>query len=527
MSGSNDRPSTPAIDQSYRDRLRELELELEKTRSEADAARLDARAADLELRIQRLGSRVDEGQDAPLSPRGSRSREPRQAQIFKRSTEPTAQAVPTEQTPREESSNADIQSAVLSTPSKSVVSPALPRLQSWADVRRLLQNTAARNEPAHGKQPSTKQPSTKQPSTEDVGGEDSGRAVSLPAKSLPAKSAALGLDLATGPPREADRPREHVDTEIELSTESTEPAREHRRGGAWMLSALFHGLLVLLLALFTLSTNPPGDQIAIAGSVAETNELAVESLQIETQELETSPVEPTPSETVPELVEVGELPVIDLISDAPPKPPSPMLDSLSTQNASSALQVSMKSDSEVTMEFCGVQGGGNHFVYLVDSSGSMGAAFESAREELLRSINVLKPEQRFYVIFFDAESDYMRLSSPQRDEPRSVYATAENKQSLRRWAMTISMDRGRAPYDALPFALDLSPDVIFLLSDGEFPQKIEDLLKEINRVDNLFGDEDPISIVHTIGYHSREGESRMRRIAQQNGGQYRHVPKPK
>jgi hypothetical protein len=138
----------------------------------------------------------------------------------------------------------------------------------------------------------------------------------------------------------------------------------------------------------------------------------------------------------------------------------------------------------------------------------------------------LKPHQRFYVIFFDTESDYMRLSSLDEDEPRSAYATPENKRTLRRWAMTIRMDRGRAPYDALPFAIELDPDVIFLLSDGEFPQKIEDLLKEINRVENLFGDEGPISIVHTISYHSREGESRMRRIAKQNGGQYRHVPKP-
>ena len=144
----------------------------------------------------------------------------------------------------------------------------------------------------------------------------------------------------------------------------------------------------------------------------------------------------------------------------------------------------------------------------------------------MQSIRLLKPDQRFYVIFFDAEPDYMRLSSADEDEPRSVYATAENKQKLQRWAMTIKMDRGRAPYDALPFALELNPDVIFLLSDGEFPQRIEDLLGEINRIDNLFGDDGPISIVHTIGYHSREGESRMRRIAKQNGGQYRYVPQP-
>ena len=53
--------------------------------------------------------------------------------------------------------------------------------------------------------------------------------------------------------------------------------------------------------------------------------------------------------------------------------------------------------------------------------------------------------------------------------------------------MRIEMDRGRAPYEALRFALQLRPDVIFLLSDGEFPQGIEDLLREENKVENLFG----------------------------------------
>jgi hypothetical protein len=178
------------------------------------------------------------------------------------------------------------------------------------------------------------------------------------------------------------------------------------------------------------------------------------------------------------------------------------------------------------MQFCGVEGGGNHFVYLVDSSGSMGEAFNSARRELLASIELLTPEQKFYVVFFDEVSDYMRLSDPNQDEPRSVYATPENKAKLRRWAMQISMDRGKAPNDPLRFALKLKPDVIFLLSDGEFPQSIEDLLTEENAVSNLFGDSRLISIVHTIGYFSKEGESRMRRIAEENQGQYRHVPKP-
>lgn len=156
----------------------------------------------------------------------------------------------------------------------------------------------------------------------------------------------------------------------------------------------------------------------------------------------------------------------------------------------------------------------------------MGDGFDSARRELLGSIDFLKPNQRFYVIFFDANPDFMRLTSSSVDEPRSVEATAENKLALRRWAMQIQQDRGKNPYEVLEFALTLKPDVIFLLSDGEFTQRVEDLLHEKNRIKNLFGDNGPMCIVHTIAYYSEEGESRMRRIAEKNGGQYRYVPKP-
>jgi hypothetical protein len=146
--------------------------------------------------------------------------------------------------------------------------------------------------------------------------------------------------------------------------------------------------------------------------------------------------------------------------------------------------------------------------------------------ELMQSIDALQPHQRFYVIFFDASPDYMRVSHEDRDDPQSILATPENKQALRRWASTIKMDSGQAPYEPLRFALQLRPDVIFLLSDGEFPSGIERLLREENIVENLFGEKHIKSIVHTIGYHSRQGEIRMREIATQNQGQYRHVPKP-
>lgn len=304
-----------------------------------------------------------------------------------------------------------------------------------------------------------------------------------------------------------------------------DPSSGRSRPAALVASLFAHIAILLLLAAFTLTPNRPKDQVALSASTSENDEPTIETISIETAQPETSEVEPTPSETQYDLSELGEMKITELKPTDIAGPPAPPIDSpLSSQAMSAAM--SMSSSSESSMQFCGVEGGGNHFVYLVDSSGSMGDAFESARTELLDSIRQLKPDQRFYVVFFDAEPDYMRLSDPNEDEPRSVTASPENKRMLQRWAMTIKMDRGKAPYDPLKFAIGLQPDVIFLLSDGEFPQGIEDLLQEINQFDNLFGDNGPISLVHTIGYHSRDGETRMKRIAKQNGGQYRHVPKP-
>lgn len=305
------------------------------------------------------------------------------------------------------------------------------------------------------------------------------------------------------------------------------------RPASWLVSTLAHVAILVLLGFVTLASNEPKDQLAFTASASESSEQAMETFQIESSE-PVEPSEPEPSETAYDLSEVGTVAVTEVSMDIP-EPTSELMVSDLLSNSSSASSLSMKSlqsDQTAAMQFCGVDGGGNHFVYLVDSSGSMKDGFQSARNELLNSIDQLQPNQRFYVVFFDEEPDYMRLSDPDVDEPRSLMATPENKKRLRRWAATVEMNKGKAPYEVLPFALSLRPDVIFLLSDGEFPDAIAEILREQNRNENLFGDSGPISIVHTIRYHGIEGETgkkaeaTMVQIAQENGGQYRHVPKP-
>ncbi|WP_442508994.1 hypothetical protein SH528x_000539 [Novipirellula sp. SH528] len=300
-----------------------------------------------------------------------------------------------------------------------------------------------------------------------------------------------------------------------------------RKPAAWIVSTIVHAVILVVLGVVTLQTHKPSDQVALSASAPSASEVSMETFSLESSELETEPTEEqTESEIQYDLSPVGEIAVSDFNPPPPPSMPSPAVAMLSQSNNSAAAMLTKPSDSDAKIQFCGVDGGGNHFVYLVDSSKSMGDAFNSARIELLKSINALRPDQRFYVIFFDSDPDFMRLSDPKKDERRSAYATPQNKAALQRWAMSIRADRGRNPNDLLEFVLGLRADAIFLLSDGEFPQSTELLLKEKNVQHNLFDTGGLISRVHTIAYYSRAGESRMKRIAEQNQGQYRYIAKP-
>ncbi|MCG8649999.1 MAG: hypothetical protein MI861_09205, partial [Pirellulales bacterium] len=480
-------------DEGHDSQRRLLELELLQVRREAAAAKLDARAAEIELMIRRLAA-SSSGEASQIGP-------------------PNAPHFSTSNT----------------TPSE--VSKASRRFESWDEVRAALPQ-----------QPASQQRDLTEERPAEQGAEAGDRVQSLRVDSRHRGPAPAHLDVSTEAtlqlPLEADRSTEdsvpiprrtesphtsqtdNVDASAVALKESEDDSEHQRpRPAAWLVSAVVHGVVFLLLALVTLQSRPK-DQVALSASAAQANEVSMETFTIESSEPEVEPNEPTEtSEAELELSPLGEIHVTKF---TPPAPISSASDSLS-QSLSPAEAVSLDLSSDAKIQFCGVEGGGNHFVYLVDSSGSMGNGFESAREELLRSIDQLQPEQRFYVVFFDAQPDFMRLTNSNEDEPRSVHATAENKAAMKRWARSITIDRGKAPYEALRFALQLRPDAVFLLSDGEFPQGIEDLLKNENKVENLFGDRKPISIVHTISYHSKEGESRMRRIAQQNGGQYRHI----
>ena len=67
------------------------------------------------------------------------------------------------------------------------------------------------------------------------------------------------------------------------------------------------------------------------------------------------------------------------------------------------------------------------------------------------------------------------------------------------------------------FALDVLPDVLFFLTDGEIPDDIADLVAELN-------DRGGRVIINTIAFGDARSQAQLRRIASESGGVYLFVP---
>ena len=189
--------------------------------------------------------------------------------------------------------------------------------------------------------------------------------------------------------------------------------------------------------------------------------------------------------------------------------------------------------------FMGINTSAKDIVYVLDMSGSMGEAdgrAERLRQELGASLASLPKDARFSIIIFGLASPdtpderYLTTPNGNRRAPNAtilppgtlVEATPASKGGAATWV------RGKNPmagtwshaWDSLRAALEMKPEAIFLLSDGEFdPSDMEDVLTTIER----FNPERRTRI-HTIAFASSGDVPGLQRIAKDWGGLYRHVP---
>jgi hypothetical protein len=173
-------------------------------------------------------------------------------------------------------------------------------------------------------------------------------------------------------------------------------------------------------------------------------------------------------------------------------------------------------------KFFGVEARGTRFAYICDISGSMDQGvgvgevrrIDILKTELGKSLQALLENAYFFVALFSTDT------KPMGGRSEWVSATDAGKQWAKRTVPLIAAEGATEPVAAfkLVFRMRPRPDAIYFMTDGEFN---EDYVNDISRLNAEWR-----IPIHCITLVSREGEKVMRKIAEQSGGTYVHVPGP-
>jgi hypothetical protein len=296
----------------------------------------------------------------------------------------------------------------------------------------------------------------------------------------------------------------------------TSPGRRRRGAAAVLLSLSAH--VGLLLALAALPTRAPRRGLSVETTVVEGCTLSIAPL-------------PGPHPR-PGLLDGGvrlkepdevELP-IDL---APPHPPSPAA-GVKGPPAGPAAPAALGGSGSPSLPGAG-QGGGagllpvppgaRRVVYVIDHSVSMGlhGALRLALHELLASLGRLPDGTQFQVVLYNHHAETLRLN---RHYDLAVLDAA-TRQEVAQAVADLAASGGSDHRAALTQALNLRPDVLYLVTDGaELSAAEVNALTLLNRARNQGR-----TAIHAVELgRGRADDSPLRSLASANGGTYRRVP---
>ena len=178
-------------------------------------------------------------------------------------------------------------------------------------------------------------------------------------------------------------------------------------------------------------------------------------------------------------------------------------------------------------EFFGIRDQGTSIVYVLDCSESMSETFSTrhlspfyvAKSELLTSLQALSSKQSFQVIQFNNKAHPLLLRGAKK--PQLYVANSSNMALARHQIDGFRADGGTNRKLALSAALELHPDVIYLLTDvGSAGLAELELVSDVARMNKGSN-----ARIHCIEF-GKHGESPfdnfLKKIARQNRGSYRY-----
>ena len=172
--------------------------------------------------------------------------------------------------------------------------------------------------------------------------------------------------------------------------------------------------------------------------------------------------------------------------------------------------------------FMGISGNAKQIVYICDATGTMlGLKFDLLKQQLAKAIDILKPIQKYNVIFFRGGSSDDQWAMPLAQT--LLPASPSNKQKAYKFMNETSvLGAGTNPIPALKQAFAQKPQLIYFLTDGEFNNYASygDVLAEVAKLNA-----DKSVKVNTILMMSDDpqAEATLKEMANQNGGVFKKV----
>jgi hypothetical protein len=159
--------------------------------------------------------------------------------------------------------------------------------------------------------------------------------------------------------------------------------------------------------------------------------------------------------------------------------------------------------------------GARKVAFVCDASGSMLNKMASLKMELSKAVTALKPSQSFGITFFH-ETRCMSL------ETSLVAATPQNKRKATGFLEDITCGGTTNPIPGIEQAFRQQPQLIYLLTDGDFPDNAL-VLARIRELNNK-----KLVKINTIAFvDSSDSDTAfldlLKTIAKENGGTFKHV----
>lgn len=169
--------------------------------------------------------------------------------------------------------------------------------------------------------------------------------------------------------------------------------------------------------------------------------------------------------------------------------------------------------------------GGNArtIAFVCDASGSMLAKMPALKAELSKVVhNNLKPIQAFNVLFFSSQGKPVAALSRES----LIFATPDNKRRFDDFIGTISTTGDTDPIPGIEMAFRQHPQLIYLLTDGEFPAN-DAVLARIRALNA-----DKKAKINTIAFTNSDDiknhvdvafKKFLKQVADENGGTFKDV----